>query len=192
MILDAQLTELTADQKDQICKILTVGADRDTAAGVVKCLVVDIGRSIAADPQFARDVRHAEATAELSHMQHVLKATNDGKYWRASVWWLERRSPERFGRRSAGAITPQQFQEAIVLWNDVLQQKFSADDDQDRVTECIDKLYASMEQLLDARCTNTLLKRFPPLTRIAHKSTAIVDDPEKTDHDERSPESANP
>ena len=57
------------------------------------------------DADFAAEVRRAEAPVELSHMRNVQNAAQDGKNWRASVWWLERRSPERFGPRGAGTVT---------------------------------------------------------------------------------------
>jgi hypothetical protein len=192
MTCELESGALTDDQKNEICTILADGGDRETAAGVVKCLVVDIGRAIETDSQFALRVRHAEASAELSHMQNILKATKDGKYWRASVWWLERRSPERFGRRSAGAITPQQLHEAIAALNDGLQRVFPTEEDQRRVNECIDKLYAAMEQLLDARCAETVLKRSVPLPRLAHQSSATANIPEKTNRVKRLKESADP
>ena len=49
------------------------------------------------DAEFVANVRRAEASVELSHMRNVQQAAKDKKDWRASVWWLERRSPERFG-----------------------------------------------------------------------------------------------
>jgi hypothetical protein len=152
-------TALTEEQMEQICGILSVGCDRETAAGVVECSVVDIGRAIADQPRFAMKVRRAEATAEWRHMQNILNATKDGKYWRASVWWLERRAPERFARRPAGAITPRQFEQAVAAWNDMLQQEFDAPDDQQRINACVDKITASIELLLDAQSTATLLER---------------------------------
>jgi hypothetical protein len=164
----APSTPLSNQQKDQICSILTFGCDRDTAAGVVECLVVDIGRAIADDPQFAIKVRRAEATAELRHMQNILNATKDGKYWRASVWWLERRAPERFGRRAAGTITSQQLNEAVAAWHDLLQREFATPDDEQRITACINEIYASIEMLLDAQSAAIMLDRFASPRPLSH------------------------
>lgn len=172
---------LTDEQMDQICSILGSGCDRETAAGVVECSAVDIARAIAESPQFAMRVRRAEATAEFRHMQNILNATKDGKYWRASVWWLERRSPERYARRPAGAITPRQLEQAVVAWNDMLQQKFDSPADQERVTDCLDEITASLELILDAQSAATLLKRHISQLQLDHAThDDAVDDVEDT------------
>jgi hypothetical protein len=150
---------LSEDQKVRICNILSAGSDRETAAGIIECSVVDIGRAIAEDPQFANKARRSEALAELQHMQNILNATKDGKYWRASVWWLERRAPERFARRPAGAITPRQLQQAVAAWQDLLQQEFNSPDDEQRINACVDQIHSAIELLLDAQCTTTVFKR---------------------------------
>jgi hypothetical protein len=180
---------LNDDQKDQICAILAYGCDRETAAGIVECTVVDIGNEITDDPRFAIKVRRAEATAELRHMQNILNATKDGKYWRASVWWLERRSPERFGRRSADAITPKQLEQALAAWNEVITREFPTNEEQKRVTACIEKLYASIELQLDASCSEALLKRFPP-PRVGQPATATDVENPATSQDDPSTENS--
>lgn len=166
MLTDNPASPLTDEQMVQICSILAVGCDRDTAAGIAECSVVDIGRAIADLPQFALRVRRAEANAELRHMKNILDATKDGKYWRASVWWLERHSPERFARRPAGAITPHQFKQAVVAWSEILQQEFDSPVDQQRITTCLDEITASIELLLDARCASALLNRRTSLLKL--------------------------
>ena len=88
---------LTDEQKGQICGILSVGCDRETAANFVGCSLADIRRAMQHDRAFAANVRRTEAGVELSHMRTVQEAAKEAKNWRASVWWLERRSPERFG-----------------------------------------------------------------------------------------------
>jgi hypothetical protein len=173
---------LTAEQKDQISAILAYGCDRETAAGIVECTVVEIGSEITNDPGFAIKVRRAEATAELRHMQNILNATKDGKYWRASVWWLERRSPERFGRRSAETITPKQLEQAVAAWNDVLSRQFPDKEEQERISACIEELYASIELQLDASCSETLMRRFPP-PQLGPASPTDVSHPETSQED---------
>jgi transposase len=57
-----------------------------------------------ADPRFNElraELRKAEAEAEL-YAAAVVKRAMDGD-WRAAIAYLERRHPERWGRRSAGA-----------------------------------------------------------------------------------------
>ncbi len=183
---------LNDDQKDQICAILAYGCDRETAAGIVECTVVEIGNELTNDPGFAIKVRRAEATAELRHMQNILNATKDGKYWRASVWWLERRSPERFGRRSADAITPKQLEQALAAWNEVITREFPTNEEQKRVTACIEKLYTSIELQLDASCSETLLRRFPPPSQLGQTSATGVDNPATSQEVSSTEDSSDP
>jgi hypothetical protein len=157
----------------KICAILAAGCDRETAAGVAECTIVDIARAIANLASFAIKVRHAEATAEFRHMQNILNATKDGKYWRASVWWLERRSPERFARRPPGAITSRQLEQAVTVWNDAMQQNFDSPADQQRLTACFDDITASLELILDAQGSASLLKRH--IAQLRHDHSAPPD-----------------
>jgi hypothetical protein len=172
----------------KICAILAAGCDRETAAGVAECTIVDIARAIANLASFAIKVRHAEATAEFRHMQNILNATKDGKYWRASVWWLERRSPERFARRPAGAITSHQLKQAVVAWSEVLQQEFDSPADQQRISTCLEEITESIELLLDAHCASTLLHRSTsPLTldsETPHTPQVQVDGDPETPRDD--------
>src|SRR5687768_13729973 len=90
---------LTDEQKSQIRGILSVGCDRQTAVDYVGCSLADIRRAMLEDAAFMADVRRAEAGIELMHMRNVQEAAEKKKEWRASVWWLEQRSPERFARK---------------------------------------------------------------------------------------------
>jgi hypothetical protein len=151
--------KLTDAQKNQICAVLSVGCDRETAAGVAECSILDIGRALEEDPQFVTRVRRAEATAEFRHMQNILNATNDGRYWRASVWWLEHRSPERFARRSPGAITPEQLKEALAMWNERVQQEFASPEELQRISLCFDDMNAMLESVLDVQSAEIVLRK---------------------------------
>jgi len=120
---------LTEQQRRDICAILTLGCDRETAANYVNCSLMDIRRQMATDTAFAADVRRAEASSEMMHMRNVQGASREAKNWRASVWWLERRAPDRFGCRSTDAISPKRLQEFLeVLSSMVIDEVHDADD----------------------------------------------------------------
>ena len=106
---------LSNEQKAQIFGILSVGCDRETAAEYVGCSLADIRRHMESDPQFVANVRRAEARIELSHMRCVHDVVENKKEWRAAVWWLERRSPERYGRRTPDAVTARQLKAFVSL-----------------------------------------------------------------------------
>jgi hypothetical protein len=96
---------LTEDQKREAVAIVALGCDRETAAKYVGCTVQQLGDEARRDPGFAAEVRRAEAGCELGHMRVVQQAAREQKQWRASLWWLERRAPDRYARRDAGTVT---------------------------------------------------------------------------------------
>jgi hypothetical protein len=154
---------LTDDKMNTICNTLETGCDRETAAGRAKCALIDIAHEIARNPEFALRVRCAEAIAEETHMTHIFKTTKDGRFCRASAWWLEQRSPERFGRRAPGVITPRQLDQALTAWHELLKQRFDSPADKERVDACMAEIATSFDLLLDAQgAASRLLHSAPP------------------------------
>jgi hypothetical protein len=90
--MDARLTEKS---KGQIAAALKLGNTRETAAHVVGLTSEELLAEVERDPRLERDLRQAEAAAEIQHMQTVHKAAQDEKNWRSSVCWLERRDRQR-------------------------------------------------------------------------------------------------
>ncbi|MCC7475037.1 MAG: hypothetical protein IT425_06545 [Pirellulales bacterium] len=125
--------ELTAEQKGQVYGILSVGCDRETAANFIGCFPADIERAMRLDPAFAKSVRRTEATVELHHMRTVHQAAKDEKNWRTAVWWLERRSPERFGSRGAGTVTARHLKSFLTLLGEGLYSDIEKSEDRERV-----------------------------------------------------------
>ena len=147
MTCELVLSELTEMQKAEICGVLSVGCDRQTAADFVGCALADIRRAMQHDPQFLARVRRAEASAELSHMRNVQESAATKKQWRASVWWLERRSPERFARR-AGAITARQLKAFVAIVSDAIQNEVQNAEDRQRTLVRLAAIAESVEQML--------------------------------------------
>jgi hypothetical protein len=142
---------LTDEQKGRICGILSVGCDRQTAADFVGCSLGDVRRALQCDGDFLANVRRAEAGVELSHMRNVQQAAQDKKDWKASIWWLECRSPERFARRS-GTVTVPQLKAFVAILIDTLASEVSNIEDRQRVLARMRQISESVEQLLrDAR-----------------------------------------
>ena len=141
-------SELTDEQKGQIFGILSVGCDRQTAANFVGCSLADIRRTMQHDATFAAGVCRAEAGAELNHMRNVQQAAKDEKHWRASVWWLERRSPERFGPRGPGVVTARQLKAFIEILGDALREEVRDADDRQQIVARLKCLADSIDQML--------------------------------------------
>ncbi len=148
MICELVPIELTDEQKAQVYGILSVGCDRQTAANFVGCSLADIRRAMQWDPKFAAGVCRAEAGAELNHMRNIQQAAKDEKHWRASVWWLERRSPERFGPRGPGVVTSRQLKAFIDVLAETLREEIGTSDDQQRVIARLRSLADSVDRML--------------------------------------------
>lgn len=99
------MTPLTDEQKREAVLIASVGCDRETAAKYVGCTLDQLTDTSQRDNEFAEQLRRAEAGCELAHMRSIQQAAKDERHWRASVWWLERRLPERYARRDADAVS---------------------------------------------------------------------------------------
>lgn len=93
------MTRVTDEQKREAALIVSLGCDLETAAKYVGATLRELWDEAESDTEFAGSLRRAEAGAELAHMRNVQQAARDVKQWRASVWWLERRAPERYARR---------------------------------------------------------------------------------------------
>jgi hypothetical protein len=130
MTTELATTELTSQQKAEICGILSIGCDREAAADYIGCSLADVQKAMRNDPAFLTKVRRVEANAEVTHMRAIVEFAREKKDWKASVWWLERRSPERYGRRSAGAITERQLKEFIAIVADIMRDVRGTDDRQ--------------------------------------------------------------
>ena len=52
---------------------------------------------------FFRDIKDAEGQAEIAHLAHIVKAGS--QHWQARAWILERKWPNRWGRRERIELT---------------------------------------------------------------------------------------
>jgi hypothetical protein len=82
---------LEARVQAKVLQIIQLGCPRGTAANYVGLTAEQFEEFINRDEKLAREVLRAEAEAAVLHMGNVHKASQDGKNWRPSVWWLENR-----------------------------------------------------------------------------------------------------
>jgi hypothetical protein len=138
---------LTDEQKAQIFGVLAVGCDRQTAADYIGCSLVELQRAIQHDAAFAAEVRRAEAQVELRHMGVVERNAREKENWRTSVWWLERRSPERFARR-ANTVTHRQIKSIIAILVDILGEEVQDTEDRNRTVARFNRVSGSLELMV--------------------------------------------
>jgi hypothetical protein len=91
-------SKLTPQVEAVILDALRRGNTRTAAAEAAGLPRETLSRWIARFVTFRHAVTRAEAEAEVAHVANVKKAADEGT-WQASVWWLERRRSEDWGRR---------------------------------------------------------------------------------------------
>jgi hypothetical protein len=111
---------LDETKKREVFAILNVGGSRVMAAQYVGCHVEAIRCTAIGDRNFAAQLRKAELGPELTFLRNIQLASKDPKQWRASAWALERLFPDRYGRRPANSITPEQLAEVIREMGDIV------------------------------------------------------------------------
>ncbi len=136
---------LTEDQKQDFCLIVSVGCDRETACKYLSCTPAQLYQELKQDNQFAAKLLQGEAASELNHMRNLHNAAKDEKHWRASVWWLERRSPDRFGRRAAGAISQDTLRKVIEQFAEVVVTEISTVKDRQKVLKKLAEIAYTIE-----------------------------------------------
>lgn len=101
-----------------VLEALAAGHARWPAAALAGIGGTTLARWIEDDPDLAARVAQAEALAEANHLAVITRAAEAGT-WQAAAWWLERRAPERWGRRRTTADQADRSAGTIILrWAD--------------------------------------------------------------------------
>lgn len=127
------MPQLTEEQKREALLILSIGCDRNTAAQYVGADTAAMTETIRTDLAFADALVRAEAAAEMAHMRNIQQAAKEDKNWRASVWWLERRSPDRYGKHNPEAISPAQLKKFLLALADAIAEEVCSEEDRARL-----------------------------------------------------------
>lgn len=100
-------TKLNKSRSENILAAISKGATMETAARITGISTVTLDRWLLRGRQpdapkiyrdFVRDFEKAVATWELSLIKSIETAASDGT-WTAAAWLLERRFPDRWGKR---------------------------------------------------------------------------------------------
>ena len=145
----ARPTKLTPQVRDQIAEAIRLGAYAEqaaAAAGIASSTYYDwIKRGDAGEQpfsEFSEALRACEAQAEVAAVTVLRDAAQAGD-WRAAAHYLERRHPERWGRRPQPQVEP--VEEATQT-----QEEFDAE---------VDRLVAAFQDEANARAEARLLAR---------------------------------
>ncbi|OPX58898.1 MAG: hypothetical protein A4E25_01435 [Methanobacterium sp. PtaB.Bin024] len=102
----ARPSKLTPELVDEIVKHIKAGNYPETAAEIAGISSTTFyrwkkygkERKTGKFREFWESIKKAESFAEGLRVQTILKASEDGN-WQAAGWWLERKFPDRWGRR---------------------------------------------------------------------------------------------
>jgi hypothetical protein len=140
--------QLTDEQKKDICMVVGVGCDRETAAKYARTTWVALHEAMNLDREFATEVRYKEAVVELQHMYQLREASKKEANWRASVWWLEALAPERYGPRGTGLVNTRQLKIFLEHVSTTLVVEVHNDEDRERLLAALKHAAEKVDQLL--------------------------------------------
>lgn len=140
------MTDLTEQQKQDLCNLAAVGCRRETAARFVGRTVAEIAEATDDDPEFAGRLRRAEATVELAHMRCVQQAIRDEKNYRAAIWWLENAAPDGYLRRATDALSRAELQKLLAGITAAIDREVASPVERARLAERIDQLATPLHE----------------------------------------------
>jgi hypothetical protein len=146
-------------KRQQVCAILAVGCSRKVAAKYVGCAADTIRNTALRDPAFHQQLCHAESQYEIVYLQRIQEAAKEGKHWRAAAWVLERRFPDRYGRRRPGTVTVEQITDLLAQFGQILFEEIPDPVDRARALARLSLLTESL-QPVEAR--KELTHQTPP------------------------------
>ncbi len=124
---------LNEAKQREICAILAVGCSRATAAQYVGCHPDTIRNTALRDDAFAEALGQAESKHEVRHLTFINKAAEEGRYWRAAAWALERRFPSRYGRRRGDLFTAEQVSHVLGQFAGVILEEVPDEMQRERI-----------------------------------------------------------
>jgi len=138
-------SKLTREVAVAVLDVLAAGNYREAAcqfAGITPKTFrnwLDRAEAPDADPayvEFAQLVARAESKGEIEAVANVRAAGKDPRYWAADMTFLERRYPERWGRKDRVHSTVDATHKLIIQWGNVpIEDSDDEDDQDDYITE---------------------------------------------------------
>ncbi|MEQ8849083.1 hypothetical protein [Botrimarina sp.] len=134
------MTRLSEEQKRDAALVVAAGCGRQTAADFVGCTIEQIQQAELTQPEFARELRRAEASCEIAHMRCVRQASNESRQWRSSVWWMETVRPERYGRGRSESLTRAAVNNFLSELAEAVAEEVRGDCDRERLLRRLEQM----------------------------------------------------
>ncbi|HWB01219.1 MAG TPA: hypothetical protein VG713_22170 [Pirellulales bacterium] len=132
--------KLGETRRREVCAILAVGGSREIAAQYVGCAETAIQAEAVADAQFREQLERAESQLELSYLRNIQSAAKKEQYWRAAAWALERKYPQRYGKRQQSVVSAEQMARVLTQLGEIIAQEVPDETQQGRVLARLKKL----------------------------------------------------
>lgn len=139
-------SQKSATDRGRIIGMVLMGCDLEIAAHTVGWSEQRLKKECDKNPQFAADLALREGSVELHHMKNVHKAGEDVKHWRASTWWLTRKSAERRERRLGRSIALDDLHVWVEEIIDTIWAEVTSAEDRDRLTLRLLQMLDRMDQ----------------------------------------------
>lgn len=136
---------LDAYKKREICVVLAMGGSRAIAARYVNCHPDTIRNTAQRDLEFALALEQAESKNEVRHLAFINKAAEEGRYWRAAAWVLERKYPSRYGARRPDMFTVEQVSHVLAQFAGVILAEVPDASQRERILLRLSDLTAGLQ-----------------------------------------------
>lgn len=97
---------LDEEMQKTVCGAIGIGCSRRTAADYAGCSVKLIRRTEKKLPAFAARLAKSKVLCEVNALKQLSMAVKEERNWRVGTWLLERRYPDRYGRRKPHSASP--------------------------------------------------------------------------------------
>jgi IS30 family transposase len=142
-------------KRREICALISAGCSMERAATYVGCAATTIRREATRNPEFNDKLRRASLSAEISILTSIRQAAQ--KNWRAGAWLLERVDVQRYGRKNARQVNPEQLADYVKMLVDIIWEEIPSEE---------------IRRRIDARMNEAA-------TRLSEEVTASLDVPKK-------------
>lgn len=100
---------MTEQQQTDLISFIATGCPMETALEGTGVSREEFDELLRSGAELVQRMHRGGALSEFQQLQNVKQAGRETKYWRASVWWLERCRGDRYTAKPPGTITLEQL-----------------------------------------------------------------------------------
>lgn len=135
-------------KRREVCALISAGCSLERAATYVGCAATTIRREARRNPEFSEKLRRASLSTEISILSSIRNAAQ--KNWRAGTWLLERLDVQRYGKKNARQVSPEQLAEFFKQIVDAIWEEIPSEETRRRIDQRIGELSARISAEVNA------------------------------------------